>query len=59
VTVAIPLWVQRVTATTSIISMAVLLVLLARDRTTITLFAFWSVIGAVLYAVARPRTPEA
>jgi amino acid transporter len=55
VTVAIPLWVQRATALTSMLAMAVLLVLLARDRSTITLFAFWTLIGCVLYAFGSRR----
>jgi basic amino acid/polyamine antiporter, APA family len=55
VTVAIPLTVQRAMAVLSMVAMAVLLVLLARDRTTIALFAFWSLIGAVLYAFGRSR----
>jgi len=55
VTVSIPLWVQRTTAVTSMMAMAVLLVLLARDRSTITLFAFWTAIGCVLYAFGRTR----
>jgi amino acid transporter len=55
VTVAIPLSVQRAMAVLSMLAMAVLLALLARDRSTITLFAFWSVTGAILYAFGRGR----
>ncbi len=58
VTVRIPLSVQRITAVLSMIAMAVLIAQLARDRATMILAGFWTLIGAVLYVsgVAHRRT---
>ncbi|HEX9161107.1 MAG TPA: hypothetical protein VF980_05300, partial [Thermoanaerobaculia bacterium] len=50
VTVAIPLWVQRVMAVISIVSMAALLALMTWP--TIELLVVWALIGAVLYVVS-------
>ena len=55
VTVRIPLSVQRITAVLSMAAMAVLIVQLARDRATMILAGFWTLIGAVLYAFGRFR----
>ena len=51
VTVRIPLSVQRIAAVLSMAAMAVLIVQLARDRATMVLAGFWTLIGAVLYVV--------
>ncbi|HKR62421.1 MAG TPA: APC family permease [Thermoanaerobaculia bacterium] len=54
VTVAIPLWVQRVTAIVSILAMAILLVqMVVHDVTTLALAAGWTIVGAALYAFGR------
>ena len=53
VTVNIPLGVQRTAAVISMATMAVLIVQLARDRATMLLAGFWTLIGAVLYAFSR------
>lgn len=58
VTVPIPLGVQRVAAVLSMGAMAVLIVQLARDRATMLLAGFWTLIGAVLYAFGRARRHE-
>ena len=58
VTVRIPLPIQRIAAVLSMAAMAVLIVLLARDRGTMVLASFWTLIGAVLYAFGRRRRHE-
>jgi len=58
VTVNIPLSVQRIAAVLSMGAMAVLIVQLARDRATMVLAGFWTLIGAVLYAFGRMRRHE-
>jgi basic amino acid/polyamine antiporter, APA family len=55
VTVSIPLSVQRITAALSMGAMAVLIVQLARDRATMVLAGFWTLIGAVLFLGVRWR----
>jgi amino acid transporter len=55
VTVRIPLSVQRIAAVLSMAAMAVLIAQLARDRATMLLAGFWTLIGAVLYAFGRFR----
>jgi APA family basic amino acid/polyamine antiporter len=55
VTVRIPLSVQRIAAALSMAAMAVLIAQLARDRATMLLAGFWTLIGAVLYAFGRFR----
>lgn len=52
VTLRLPRWVQLAAAVISILSMATLIVLLARDLATIELLLFWGAIGAVLYFLA-------
>jgi basic amino acid/polyamine antiporter, APA family len=58
VTVRIPVGVQRVAAVLSMAAMAVLIVQLARDRATMLLAGFWTLIGAVLYVFGRARRHE-
>jgi amino acid transporter len=60
VTVGIPLWVQRVMAAVSMVTIAILIVQMARDRHTVVLAAFWGAIGVILYVMKiirrRPET---
>lgn len=55
ITVRIPRWVQLGAAVISIAAMSALIVLQLRDVKLIELVAFWSVIGAVLYALRSRR----
>jgi hypothetical protein len=57
VTVGIPLGVQRVMAVVSMVTIAILIVQMARDRHTVMLAAFWGSIGAVLFLVKNQK-PE-
>ncbi|HVR41523.1 MAG TPA: amino acid permease [Thermoanaerobaculia bacterium] len=55
VTIRLPLYMQRISAIVSLVTMGALIVMMIRDLALIKLLAFWLTIGAVLYVIAARR----